>query len=916
MLGFTSPLLLAGLLALPLLWVLLRAVPPAAIQRRFAGVALLLGLADKTQQADKTPWWLLVLRMLALAAAIVAFAGPVVNPMVGAKATHPLLIVMDGGWADAYDWVARQAKAASLLEAAEADGRAVALVQLSDAPQALAFQAAAEVRGKLAALAPRGWLPQAMALWRDALPAGAFDTAWISDGLAHAGQGELTAALAQRGHLQVFASDHPTYALGPAVQADGKVTLTVQRLSAAGPAVVDVIARGADPTGVERELARVKVAFGAQDSAAQAELDLPAELRNRITRFALDGQRSAGAVTLAGDTLKRRKVALVSDTADGEGLQLLSPLHYLRQALAPSSDILSGGLGDVVPTKPDVIVLADVAQVPPAQAAALQAWVEKGGVLLRFAGPRLAAADMAALGDDPLMPVALRQGGLTSGGAMSWGSPKSLAEFAPASPFHGLTVPADIKVRTQVLAQPDADLPTRTLAALDDGTPLVTRKALGLGQVVLFHVTANAEWSDLPLSGLFVQMLERLAISGTSGSAGADVLAGLIWTPEHSLNGWGDLADPATQAGVSGEALVEALAQGPSAKVPAGLYRHDGLGLALNAVPVDQPLVKATWPLDIAVQGLTLPAQIALKGPVLALAVLLLLLDALTTLALTQRLGFVRRGGAVLLALALLAHPQTAQAEEAADQRAIAATEGVVLAYVITGDRGVDATSAAGLQGLSDQLTARTAIEPLAPMGVDVEKDEVVFFPFLYWPITAAAPTPSAAAYDKLNHYLRTGGMILFDTRDADMAGAGPTPEGQALQLIAQGLDIPPLSPLPADHVLTRSFYLLQAFPGRFTEGGLWVEAPPPDAAKSDGMPFRNLNDGVTPVVIGGNDWASAWAVDENGWPLLPVGRGAAGDQQREYAYRFGVNLIMHVLTGNYKSDQVHVPALLERLGK
>jgi hypothetical protein len=121
---------------------------------------------------------------------------------------------------------------------------------------------------------------------------------------------------------------------------------------------------------------------------------------------------------------------------------------------------------------------------------------------------------------------------------------------------------------------------------------------------------------------------------------------------------------------------------------------------------------------------------------------------------------------------------------------------------------------------------------------------------------------------------------------------------------------------LPDDHVLTRSFYLLQAFPGRFVEGGLWVEAPPPDAAKTDGMPFRNLNDGVTPVVIGGNDWASAWAVDDNGWPLLPVGRGAAGDQQREYAYRFGINLIMYVLTGNYKSDQVHVPALLERLGK
>ena len=81
-------------------------------------------------------------------------------------------------------------------------------------------------------------------------------------------------------------------------------------------------------------------------------------------------------------------------------------------------------------------------------------------------------------------------------------------------------------------------------------------------------------------------------------------------------------------------------------------------------------------------------------------------------------------------------------------------------------------------------------------------------------------------------------------------------------------------------------------------------------------MPFRNLNDGVTPVVIGGNDWAAAWAVDDMGVAMFPVGRGFAGERQREMATRFGINLIMHVLTGNYKSDQVHVPALLERLGQ
>ena len=193
----------------------------------------------------------------------------------------------------------------------------------------------------------------------------------------------------------------------------------------------------------------------------------------------------------------------------------------------------------------------------------------------------------------------------------------------------------------------------------------------------------------------------------------------------------------------------------------------------------------------------------------------------------------------------------------------------------------------------------------------------MAFFPFIYWPITPDQALPSRAAYAKLNRYLRGGGMIMFDTRDADTARFGSgSPEGRKLQAIARGLDIPALEPIPADHVLTRAFYLLQDFPGRYASRDVWVEASPADAELGEGMPFRNLNDGVTPVVIGGNDWARAWAIDDTGSWMFPVGRGSAGERQREIALRFGVNLIMHVLTGNYKSDQVHVPALLDRLGQ
>ncbi len=916
--GFATPWLLLALIALPVLWFLLRAVPPAPIRRRFPGVALLLGLKDDEAETDRTPWWLLLLRMLAVGLAIVAFAGPILNPEARVAGSGPLLVVVDGSWADARDWPRRVEKAGALVAEAGAEGRPVALLRLTDAPEALAFQTAEAWTGRVAALEPQPWAP-AMEPWVGTLPEGRFETVWLSDGLDHPGRGALLDALQGRGTVRVIESPRPVLALHPARFDAGKVVLAASRMPAADALQLEVLARGPDPSGIERELARLPLAFAAGEARAEATLDLPPELRNRITRFELAASRTAGAVSLADDSLKRRKVALIGAGPDQEGLQLLSPLHYLRQALEPVAELIEGSLSDVVLANPDVVVLADVARLTQGESDALTEWVEEGGLLLRFAGPRLAASDISRFEEDPLLPVRLREGGRTVGGAMSWGEPKALAPFAEGSPFYGLVAPADVVVRAQVLAQPDPQLAERTIAALEDGTPLVTRKALGDGQVVLVHVTANAEWSSLPLSGLFVQMLERLAVSTRAALPGAADLAGQTWVPEELLDAWGQSQDAGEMGGVAGEVLAEAISGGPTLALPPGLYAGEDRRVALNVMGPETKLLPADWPPSVPVEGLERPEAQALKGAFLTAALALLLLDVLAALWVAGRLSGLRRGVA-LLALALLPLAPEARAQDAMpdDALALEATTAVVLAHVLTGDARVDDIAQAGLLGLGDKLWQRTSVEPQLPIGVDIERDELAFFPFLYWPVTADQPTPSAKAYDKLNQYLRTGGMILFDTRDADVAGYGATtPEGQALQRIAAGLDVPPLEQMPPDHVLTRTFYLLHDFPGRHPRGPIWVEAAPmAEAEAPEGMPFRNLNDGVTPVVIGGNDWAAAWAVDDGGVPLLPVGRGMAGEQQREIAWRFGINLIMHVLTGNYKSDQVHVPALLERLGQ
>ena len=196
-------------------------------------------------------------------------------------------------------------------------------------------------------------------------------------------------------------------------------------------------------------------------------------------------------------------------------------------------------------------------------------------------------------------------------------------------------------------------------------------------------------------------------------------------------------------------------------------------------------------------------------------------------------------------------------------------------------------------------LTERTSVEPAQPQGVNPNTDELAFYPVIYWPVTAGQRPPTREGVNRLQSYLRNGGMIIFDVRNQGSA----MEDAGHLRRLVQGLNIPALQRMPDDHVLTRAYYLLPRFPGRFAANPVWV-------ARAD----QAAKDGVSPVVIGSNDWAAAWAIDERGRGMFPVSPG--GEVQREYAYRAGVNMVMYALSGNYKADQVHVPTILKRLGQ
>ncbi|MCA1455066.1 DUF4159 domain-containing protein [Bradyrhizobium sp. BRP22] len=928
-LSFAEPMLLLGLLSLPALWWLLRVMPPRPRRIEFPPTRLLFDIQPKEETPSRTPWWLTLLRLLAAALVIFAAAGPIWNPQTGlASSKAPLLILLDDGWSSASSWDARVRAADELIANADNDRRGVALVPLSEPARDITLMPAGNARVALRQFAPKPYsidrVDTLAVIGRFLKATGDCEIAWLSDGVDTGRGAEFTEGLGkliENRTLTIYEGGAPSaQALVAAENAAAKMTVKVLRTETG---ITSGTVRALDAKG--SPIGEARYTFAPQDRETEAAFDLPVELRNDIARLEIAGERSAGAVQLLDKRWRRRAVGIVSGATSDTAQPLLASTFYLSRALSPFADVRLGDRGapqqaiaQFLDQRLPMIVMADVGTLSPEIRERLNAWIDQGGVLVRFAGPRLAQAD------DDLVPVKLRRGGRTLGGSLTWEKPQHLATFTADGPFAGLAVPKDITVSRQVLAEPDAVLATKSWASLEDGTPLVTGEHRGKGVVSLFHVGADSRWSDLPMSGTFVEMLRRLVdMSGYTSTPGAGVAGEAkaeTVAPLRTLDGFGAFGPPPSTA----KPMPADYRDRATPDHPPGFYGPADSPIAVNTLATADRIA----PLDTSAlrarrASYTNAEPRDLRGILLSSALGLFLLDAIVVAMLGAGLAALwrRRAAPAALALAFLLAsmaPSVTRAENS-DDFAIKAVSQTRLAYVVTGNADVDSIVKAGMSGLTLFLAQRTALEAGDPVGVDPARDELAFFPLIYWPIVPGAPKPPQDAINKIDAYMKQGGTVLFDTRDAIEAGPGDngasqTPGMQALREILSSLDVPELEPVPREHVLTKTFYLLRDFPGRFSSGQTWVETlPREDDDEAAQRPARG-GDGVSPIIITSNDLAGAWAIRPDGQPMLPLTPGEP--RQREFAFRAGVNIVMYTLTGNYKADQVHAPALIERLGQ
>ncbi|MBL8537107.1 MAG: DUF4159 domain-containing protein [Hyphomonadaceae bacterium] len=873
---FAAPGALWALLALPALYWLMRATPPAPRREAFPPARLLEGVRTDDQTRERAPLWLVLFRALAAALLILAFARPSLAPNAAQDGQGGrTLIVIDDGWTSAPFWSDVRSTALAEINRAERTGAPVSLLLTApslrprDPGEALT---AADAKAVLARLEPQPWRPnRAQARDRLGQTSDQFSRIlWLTDGLNDEGASAFAEALAARGPVSARAPPRTARAIvAGAVTSEG-VVVELRRASsgANGGAIAAETAEG-------RSLGAAEFSFDGAATTATATVSLPPEIAARAARVRIVGEESAGAVRLLPAGASRPFVGLIDP--GGASQPLLSDLFYADRALQPYASLQRGAVSALLDARVQAMILPDAGRIAPTDRAALTRWIENGGLLIRFAGPRLANDS------DDLLPVRLRPGARSLGGALAWETPLSIAPFPVDSPFAGIAPPQDVTVRRQVLAEPASLEEARVWASLADNSPLVTARARGRGLIVLYHVGGGPDWSDLPLSGAFVEMLRRsLAFAARGEGAGDREIVGGPYIADRLLDGFGALAPaPPEMAPIAPETFALAL---PSPQTPPGLYERAGVSAAIDAGRAEDALAPLVLPNAIARGALGDATERPMAGWLFGASGLMLALDLLVALALFGRLPRLARAGAgVLLGLALMS-PRDAYAQSAQDP-----TQIVRLAYVRTGDARVDRTSAAGLEALRQILIERTSVEPGPSVGVDLGRDDLSVYPFVYWPAAGAPQRLSDAALANVDRYLAIGGLLLVDTRNAGQTGNRPA------ATMLSGVDVPPLEPVTADHVTARAFYLLRSFPGRTQATQLWAESA--SAAES--------RDGVASIFIGDGDWAAAWAGELEG-----------GARQRELALRFGVNMVMVALTGNYKADQVHVPALLERLGR
>ena len=465
-----------------------------------------------------------------------------------------------------------------------------------------------------------------------------------------------------------------------------------------------------------------------------------------------------------------------------------------------------------------------------------------------------------------------------------------ISEFEKDSIFYGLKAPKDITIKKQLIFDTSPEQ-VKVLAKLNDNTPLITMLKYGKGEIILFHIGANNDWSNLPISSLFPDMLNRVLLFSKNYNSSNFKNLNL----NKEIDGFGNLVLPKKIVTIDNFDKLKTAK--PSFNTPPGQYENDQISVALNLSTNINQYQKEKTNIRM-LSNYSFKKTKDLSSIILKIILAMFILDILITIMLKNNVNFskifTKRNNLLVFLLFFLTFIKF-------DGLSASNT---YLAYIKIEDTQINNISENGLETIRNLLITRTSINPKGVKGLDIKSDYIYSYPFIYWPLTKNLLSIKNPEIIKIKNYLNNGGIFFFDIIGFSRKNLNlKEKKFQEIRIFLNEIGANELSIIPKGHTLTKSFYLLNKFPGKWDNRILFIE--------NNNLEYK---DGVSSIILGFNDWAKAWAVDNNNLPLFPVVPG--GERQRELSYRFGINIAMYALTGNYKSDQIHSKSILKRLSK
>ena len=897
-LAFTNYYALLGLLALPLIFLIIKSLPPSPKKMFFSSFYLINKLEKTSVTKNNIPFWLLIYRIILITLIVLFFSKPYLNSTAktsDADAIKSYVIIADIGWSMSKEWEKFKKIVNAISNEAEKKNKEIIFYHSNSQKyeQPKVFKLSKNVNQYLKKISPSPWQFEKSNLTEIIKKNNNFIDSKVFFIFSKFDNKDYNNQLKNLNFLN-------TQVKNKVLINTVKNIMFFKNINISKESIKLEVIRHESPTSSRRFTIKItsidnQVIFKKSyvlklnQKAFYFNENFPLEVLNQIHKIEIVEQNHAGAKYYFDDYSKKKKIGIYTESFQYKENPLLSSVYYLEKSLNIDHILKIGDLDQLIKFNSSVIIIPDKGNIPEREHLKLNKWLANGGTLIRFSGVRLSKSNTKFLPSNNLLMSVRHVGGI-----LSMENLLKISPFNKDSIFYGLEIPNDINFKKQLIID-SQDSNLRFEASLTDNTPLVTLGKKSQGKIFLFHITANNDWSNLPLSSLFASMLERIVLLSEKNIITSPLELNLT----KEINSFGDLNNTNKILNIKGSTLLKKTY--PSRNHLPGIYENNQLTVALNlSNKIDDQYFNNVYDKKLKILPAFKDQIFDLRPILLKIILFMFILDMIITMLLKYQFSFLRSFYknknlfSLFFFLFFLVNLSNLYSQSLAND--------TYLAYIKTPEEKLNYISKNGLNTIKILLQTRTSIAPKEVIEVDIKKDQIYYYSFLYWPLSKNLIDLDIKTITKIKNYLNNGGMLFFDIIGFSRENFNlESNKFKKIKNFLSSIEVDNLTPIPKDHTLTKSFYLLKKFSGRWDNKILLIENS-----------SLELNDGVSSVILGFNDWASAWALDSNKNPIYPVVPG--GERQREISYRFGINVAMYALTGNYKSDQIHFKSILNRL--